>query len=112
MASVLVAFAAVVSIGIHVDLADYGLRPPAEALATAALDRVVKFEGPMILVPTWSPTLEVHGLSIGNPKGRREPRGEGVDPLHPAAPQHHPDCHRLRLGVAQAELRQQRPNDT
>jgi hypothetical protein len=61
------AFVTVVSIGIRVDL-DF-LRAPAETFASTALGRDVTIRGPMMLVPTWSPTVEVQGLGIANPAG-------------------------------------------
>ncbi len=67
VALLVTAFVVVVSIGIHVDLEP--LRVPAQTLASTALDREVTLEGSMVLVPTWSPTVEIQGLHIGNPKG-------------------------------------------
>ncbi len=71
VALVVLAFVTVVSIGIHVDLDP--LRAPAQTLASTALGREVTLEGPLVLVPTWSPTVEVKGLQIANPEGWPSP---------------------------------------
>ncbi|MDJ0850874.1 MAG: AsmA family protein [Myxococcota bacterium] len=77
VALIVAAFVVVVSIGIHVDLDP--LRVPAQTLASTALDREVTLDGPMVLVPTWSPTVEVKGLRIGNPKGWPSPELARMD---------------------------------
>lgn len=64
-------FVVVVSIGIHVDLDP--LRLPAQTLASTALGRPIAIEGKMELIPTWSPTVEVEGVRIGNPEGWPSP---------------------------------------
>jgi len=63
----LLAFVVVVSIGVRVDLGH--LRVPAQALASTALGRDVALEGELVLVPTWSPTVEISEVRIGNPEG-------------------------------------------
>ena len=57
----------VVTIGIQIDLSF--LRPQLEDAARHALGRDVTLEGPLTLVPTWSPTLEVAGVHVANPCG-------------------------------------------
>jgi uncharacterized protein involved in outer membrane biogenesis len=71
VAALLAAFVISVSLGIEVDLDP--LRSPFEELASQALDREVRLEGRMLLVPSWSLRLEVHGLRIANPPGWPEP---------------------------------------
>jgi len=53
------------SLGITVTLDP--LRPTFEAAASSALGREVALEGSMLLVPSFSPTVEVQGLRIANP---------------------------------------------
>ncbi|MBW1688077.1 MAG: AsmA family protein, partial [Deltaproteobacteria bacterium] len=53
------------SLGITVRLDP--LRPTFEAAVSSALGREVALEGSMVLVPTFSPTVEVQGLRIANP---------------------------------------------
>ena len=53
------------SLGITVTLDP--LRPSFENAASSALGREVSLEGSMLLVPSFSPTVEVQGLRIANP---------------------------------------------
>jgi hypothetical protein len=70
-AALLVLFVVVVSIGVRVDLG--GLRAPVQAAASKLLDREVRIDGSLTLVPTWSPTVEIQGLRIANPPGWSTP---------------------------------------
>jgi uncharacterized protein involved in outer membrane biogenesis len=62
---VLVGVVVALAVGFDVDLDP--LRSRFEAAATASLGREVRFEGPLLLVPSFSPTVEVGGLHIANP---------------------------------------------
>ena len=57
-------------IALQVTLPLSSLNVPLAHAATAALDRPVSFTGDIRLVPSLVPTLEVTGVSIGNPTGR------------------------------------------
>ncbi len=71
------AFLIAVSLSINVDLST--IRPAGAALASNALGREVRIEGEMILVPTFSPTFEMHGLTIANPPGWATPEFAHMD---------------------------------
>jgi uncharacterized protein involved in outer membrane biogenesis len=45
------------------------LRKPVALAASKALDREVRLDGSLSLVPTLWPTLEINDVSIGNPEG-------------------------------------------
>ena len=77
IAVVVVAFVTVVSIGIRVDLDP--LRVPFQTIAATALGRDVSLDGPMTLIPTWSPTVEIQGLRVGNPEGWPSPEFARMD---------------------------------
>ncbi|MEE9158516.1 MAG: AsmA family protein [Gammaproteobacteria bacterium] len=62
----LAASAAVILLGISINLNP--IRGAVETAASEALDRNVRIEGPIELIPTLWPILEVHGLWIGNPR--------------------------------------------
>ena len=71
------------SLGITVRLDP--LRPSFENAASSALGREVALEGSMLLVPSFSPTVEVQGLRVANPPdwptpdfARMEARKNGV----------------------------------
>ena len=64
LATLLAVVVVFVAFGITVDLS--GLRPRIEAAASTALDRRVLLEGPIQLVPTLQPTLQVEGIRVGN----------------------------------------------
>jgi uncharacterized protein involved in outer membrane biogenesis len=67
MALAILAFVVAVSLEIEIDLSP--LRRPAESIASAALGREVRLAGAMTLVPTLSPTAEIHDVRVGNPAG-------------------------------------------
>jgi hypothetical protein len=70
LAVLVVGFVVAVSLGIRVDLEPF--REPFEAVASNALEREVRLEGDIFLVPTWSVTVEANGLHIANPAGWEE----------------------------------------
>ncbi len=71
------------AIGVSVDLS--WLRGQIEGVASDALGRSVAIEGPIVLVPATSPTVQVEGIRVGNPEGW-------------------PDADFVRLNLARAQL--------
>ena len=57
----------VISLGIRIHLDRF--RGPLETLASRSLAREVRLSGDLVLVPTWSFTLEVGDPHIANPPG-------------------------------------------
>ena len=85
LTAVVLAIFAALAIGVPLSLEP--LREPMAAAASQALGRRVSISGPLKLVPAFSPTVEIRGVSIANPPDW--PEGELV----------HLDLARLQIGV-------------
>jgi uncharacterized protein involved in outer membrane biogenesis len=57
----------IIALEVQIDLSP--IRGPIQSAATSALGRGVALDGPVALVPAFSPTIEVKGLRIANPEG-------------------------------------------
>jgi uncharacterized protein involved in outer membrane biogenesis len=55
------------AVGIRVDVSKFG--PQVSEIATDTLGRQVTLDGPIYIVPSYWPTLEIHGLRIADPFG-------------------------------------------
>jgi uncharacterized protein involved in outer membrane biogenesis len=58
------------AVGISVDVSRLG--PQVSEIATDALGRKVTLDGPIYIVPSYWPTLEIHGLRIADPFGAED----------------------------------------
>ncbi|MDJ0971752.1 MAG: AsmA family protein [Kiloniellales bacterium] len=65
LAAFLLSVAALIALGITIDLS--ALRGKIEGTASEALERKVTIDGPVALVPTLWPTVQVEGVHIDNP---------------------------------------------
>ena len=63
LATLAVAVLVITTFGISIDLSS--LRPRIETAASEALGRSVVIGGPIVLVPTLHPTVQVEGIAVG-----------------------------------------------
>jgi uncharacterized protein involved in outer membrane biogenesis len=58
------------AVGIQVDVSKFG--PKVSEIASDTLGRQVTLDGPIYIVPSYWPTLEIHGLRIADPFGAED----------------------------------------